>query len=92
MGTFYNQLVRRYGFEAEAEAIAAAWAGGERRGVASLVTDAMVDALAVAGDPAACRERFAAYEAAGFDELILAVEAPDIERSLAAVEALAPKS
>jgi F420-dependent oxidoreductase-like protein len=90
MGAFYNQLVRRYGFEAEAEAIAAAWAGGERRGVASLVTDAMVDALAVAGDPAACRERFAAYEAAGFDELVLAVEAPDMERSLAAVEALAP--
>ncbi len=90
MGTFYNALVRRCGFEREAEAIAAAWARGERRTAATLVSDAMVDAFAVAGDAAACRERLGAYAEAGFDELILDVQAADPAKGLEAVEAMAP--
>lgn len=90
MGTFYNALVRRSGFPDEAEALAQAWQRGERRAAAQLVTDPMVDELAVAGNPAACRERLRAYAAAGFDELILNVRAADERQALKAVEALAP--
>jgi len=90
MGKFYTALVRRCGFEREAEAIAAAWARGERRTAASLVSDAMVDAFAVAGEAAACRERLSAYAEAGFEELILDAQARDAEHGLRTIEALAP--
>ncbi len=92
MGTFYNALVKRCGFEPEADAIAGAWARGERRSAASLVSDAMVDEFAVAGSATRCRERVRAYAEAGFDEVILGVQAPDPARALQAMEALAPNA
>jgi alkanesulfonate monooxygenase SsuD/methylene tetrahydromethanopterin reductase-like flavin-dependent oxidoreductase (luciferase family) len=61
----YNRLLAESGFAEAAAAIRAAWQGGDREGAARLVPDGLVDAVALAGPPARCRERLAAYREAG---------------------------
>ncbi|MFQ5880404.1 MAG: LLM class flavin-dependent oxidoreductase, partial [Dehalococcoidia bacterium] len=65
MGTFYAELVGRYGFAAEVEAVRRAWAQGDRTAAAAHVSDALVDALSVAGEADQCRWRLATYHAQG---------------------------
>jgi alkanesulfonate monooxygenase SsuD/methylene tetrahydromethanopterin reductase-like flavin-dependent oxidoreductase (luciferase family) len=62
---FYGNMLAASGFAAEVEAVRAAW---QRRDVAAAetaVSDAMADAVTLVGDPVRCRERLAAYHAAG---------------------------
>ncbi|MFX1255138.1 MAG: LLM class flavin-dependent oxidoreductase [Promethearchaeota archaeon] len=47
MGTFYNNFMKRMGFEDEAEQIQHAWKSGNRALAASCVSDAMIDEIAV---------------------------------------------
>jgi F420-dependent oxidoreductase-like protein len=62
---FYADLVRRYGFEAEVDAIQEA-ALDRRMGEAiAAVSDAMVDVLALAGPVGRVRDRLQAYDEAG---------------------------
>jgi probable F420-dependent oxidoreductase len=61
----YNRLLAAAGFAAEAAAIKAAWDGGGREAAAREVPDAMIDAVAIAGTPAQCRERLERYRQAG---------------------------
>lgn len=63
----YNRLLAESGFAETAAAIRAAWARGDRRGAARAVPDALIDAVALAGPPARCRERLARYREAGVD-------------------------
>ena len=63
----YNRLLAESGFAEAAAAIGAAWARGDREAAAHLVPDALVDAVALAGPPARCRERLAQYREAGVD-------------------------
>ncbi|MBI4338102.1 MAG: LLM class flavin-dependent oxidoreductase [Chloroflexi bacterium] len=65
MGVYYNNLVRRYGYVEEAEAIQKAWQARDRERAASLVTPAMLDDLGIAGTPAECRQKLEDYRAAG---------------------------
>ena len=67
----YNRLMAEHGFAEEAAAIAAAWARGDREAAEQAVSDALVDATSIAGTPAQCRERIAAYRASGLDLPIL---------------------
>ena len=67
----YNRLMAEHGFADEASAIAAAWARGDREAAERAVSDALIDATSVAGTPAQCRERIAAYRASGLDLPIL---------------------
>src|SRR5439155_8572791 len=62
---FYGNMLATSGFAAEVAAVRAAW---QRRDVAAAegaVTDEMADAVTLAGEPARCRERLAAYRSAG---------------------------
>jgi alkanesulfonate monooxygenase SsuD/methylene tetrahydromethanopterin reductase-like flavin-dependent oxidoreductase (luciferase family) len=62
---FYGNMLAASGFADEVAAVRAAW---ERRDVAAAeaaVTDRLADAVTLAGEPARCRERLAAYRAAG---------------------------
>ena len=69
----------------------AAWAAGDRKGALNLIPDHIVDELVVHGDPAACRERVAAYQAAGLDTpVIMVVPAPGVDEAKA-IHALAPR-
>jgi probable F420-dependent oxidoreductase len=62
----FNSTVKTYrathrvsGFKREADAIRDAWTRGDFAGMASAVTEEMIDAIALAGTPAEVRERFA---------------------------------
>jgi probable F420-dependent oxidoreductase len=57
-----------------------AWQAGDRRGAMAAITDELVDELMVHGDPQACRERVAEYQARGLDTPVLAVvPAPGVD-------------
>jgi F420-dependent oxidoreductase-like protein len=62
---FYKSLVERYGFEPEAAAIQDAMLDGKPSDAVAAVTDAMVDAVALAGPVGRVRERLQAYADAG---------------------------
>ena len=61
----YNRLLAESGFAEAASAIREAWQRGDRDRAVALVPDALVDAVALAGSPAQCRERIAQYRDAG---------------------------
>jgi len=61
----YNRLIAEHGFAAEAAAIAAAWARGDRNAAERAVSDALIDATSIAGTPQHCRERVEAYRQSG---------------------------
>ncbi len=87
---FYNETVRRYGFEAEARQIQDLYLSGNKRGAIAAVPDALVDAVALSGPPARIRERVQACAQAGATLLIVHVEAADSQAGrLQALEALA---
>ena len=61
----YNRLLAESGFAEAAAAIKSAWERGDRDGAIRLVPDALIDAVALAGPPARCRERLVEYRKAG---------------------------
>jgi len=63
----YNRLIAEHGFTAEASAIAAAWARGDREAAERAVSDTLIDATSIAGTPRYCRERVEAYRRSGID-------------------------
>lgn len=68
----------------------AAWAAGDRRGALAAIPDHVVDELVVHGPAQACRERVAAYQAAGLDTPVIAVApAPGVDEA-GAIRALGP--
>ena len=67
----YNRMMAEHGFAEEAAAIAAAWSRGDREAAERAVSDALIDATSIAGTPAECRARIAAYRASGLDLPIL---------------------
>jgi coenzyme F420-dependent oxidoreductase len=65
MGTFYANLIGRYGFTEEVERVRQAWAQGDRKSAANQVTDGMVARLAICGNPEEGRHQLERYRAAG---------------------------
>jgi coenzyme F420-dependent oxidoreductase len=65
MGTFYANLITRYGFGDEVNRVCEAWGKGDRQSAASHVTDAMVAHLAICGSPKDGRAQLERYRAAG---------------------------
>jgi len=65
MGTFYANLIARYGFEDEVSRVREAWGRGDRESAAERVTDAMVARLAICGSPKDGRAQLERYRAAG---------------------------
>jgi F420-dependent oxidoreductase-like protein len=82
---FYADLVRRYGFEAEVDAIQAAALEGRMAEATAAVTDGLVDALALAGSGAKVRDRLDAYAAAGATSVLAMTTDPATIRALADV-------
>jgi probable F420-dependent oxidoreductase len=68
-----------------------AWAAGDRRAALAAIPDSLVDELVVHGEPGACRDRVAQYQAQGLDTPVIAViPAPGVDVP-GAVRALAPR-
>jgi len=82
---FYADLVRRYGFEAEVDAIQGAALEGRMGDAAAAVTDEMVDTLTLAGPAALVRDRLQGYSEAGVTSVLAMTKDPDTIRILGEV-------
>ena len=91
MGVFYYQYMRRIGFGVEADRIREAYLNRDRERAARLVTDEMVDAMTIIGDPEQCRDQMQAFYDAGVDEIRLVLNEPDKDSYIRVVEQLAPE-
>jgi F420-dependent oxidoreductase-like protein len=67
---FYNDLARRYGYEAEAAAIQDLYLDGKRAEAAAAVPDALVDEVALVGPRGRIAERLERFRSAGVTTLI----------------------
>jgi F420-dependent oxidoreductase-like protein len=66
---FYNQLVQRYGYEAEAATIQDLYLEGKREEAMAAIPDALIDSVSLCGPPDVVRERLAIYRDAGVGTL-----------------------
>jgi F420-dependent oxidoreductase-like protein len=62
---FYNDVLKRYGFEREAVEIQDAYLGGDRKSAAAAIPKELVDGMSLIGDAGFVKDRIAAYKAAG---------------------------
>ena len=69
---FYNALVRRYGFEAEAEQIQNLYLEGKQREAIAAVPDALIDEIALVGPRERIRDRLDALRESGATTLLVA--------------------
>jgi F420-dependent oxidoreductase-like protein len=74
---FYNALVSRYGYEAEARQIQDLFLDGKQRDAAAAVPDALVDEVALVGPRERIAERLEAWRESGATQLL--VQARDAE-------------
>jgi len=63
MGTFYRDALARQGYEGTAHEISQQWASGDQAAAMAAIDDELLDAIAAAGTPERCRERFDAFAA-----------------------------
>jgi F420-dependent oxidoreductase-like protein len=81
---FYNDVLKRYGFEQEAGQIQDAYLGGDRKKAAALVPAELVAGMSLIGDEGFVRDRVAAYRDSGVTILNVQPTGPaglaDVER------------
>ena len=72
---FYNDVARRYGYEAAAKTIQDLYLAGRKDEAVAAVPDALVDEVALCGPRERIRERVAEWNAAGVTTLMVAGDA-----------------
>ena len=80
---FYNSLVRRYGWEEEAEQIQELYLGGKQREAIAAVPDELVDAVTLVGPKERIAERLEAWRETPVTTLVLGTTQPDALQTLA---------
>ncbi|HET7568186.1 MAG TPA: LLM class F420-dependent oxidoreductase [Gaiellaceae bacterium] len=80
---FYNSLVARYGWEAEAERIQDLYLGGHQREAIAAVPDELVDAVALVGPKERIAERLEAWRETPVTTLIVGSPQPEALRTMA---------
>ncbi|MFI8992664.1 LLM class F420-dependent oxidoreductase [Streptomyces sp. NPDC053542] len=85
---FYNNLARRYGYEAEATKIQDLYLAGRKEEAAAAVPADLLRDISLIGPASYIAERLAAYRAAGVTTLKVNPVAPDPARRLADLERL----
>jgi F420-dependent oxidoreductase-like protein len=80
---FYNDLARRYGYEAAAEKIQDLYLSGKKAEAVAAVPDALVDEVALCGPRERIRDRLSAYKEAGVTTLICGTSQPEAVRLMA---------
>ena len=80
---FYNALVRRYGYEAEAERIQGLYLDGKQREAIAAVPDALVDEVALVGPRERIAERLEAWRESGATTLLVGARDPVALRTMA---------
>lgn len=86
---FYNQLFRRYGYEAEAAEIQELYLTGKQPEAIGKVTDAMVDEVSIIGPAGHVKDRLAQFAEAGVDTLLVQVAETDPANMVRTLEQLA---
>jgi probable F420-dependent oxidoreductase len=86
----YNQYAAWYGFAEEAELIARGFQTGDRELTRKGMSDRLIDAVAIFGSLDECRERLAAYVAAGVDTTAISVLSFDPAVFRKTIEGFAP--
>ncbi|HZT44706.1 MAG TPA: LLM class F420-dependent oxidoreductase [Gaiellaceae bacterium] len=71
MGTYYNALVSRYGYESEAARIKELYLGGHKRDAAVAVPDALVDEVALVGPRERVADRLEVWRDSGVTTLLV---------------------
>jgi F420-dependent oxidoreductase-like protein len=74
---FYNDLTRRYGFEAEAGLIQDLYLSGKKEEAAAAVPAELLELTSLVGPPGYVRDRIAAYREAGVTVLNVTAIGPD---------------
>jgi F420-dependent oxidoreductase-like protein len=68
---FYNDIARRYGYEAAAKTIQDLYLGGRKADAEAAVPDELVDEVALCGPPARIRERLAEWKGSGVTTIMV---------------------
>lgn len=92
MGTYYRDSLARQGYEEEANAIASAWANGDREAALDGISEELLDQLCAAGTPEEARESIERFEAVeGLDAVAVGFpRGADKAEIEATIDALAP--
>jgi F420-dependent oxidoreductase-like protein len=80
---FYNALVRRYGWEADAERIQDLYLSGHQRDAIAAVPDELVDAVSLVGPKERIRERLDAWRETPVTSLLVGSPQPEALQTLA---------
>jgi alkanesulfonate monooxygenase SsuD/methylene tetrahydromethanopterin reductase-like flavin-dependent oxidoreductase (luciferase family) len=80
---FYNALVRRYGYEAEAEKIQQLYLDGKQREAIAAVPDALVDDVALVGPRERIADRLDAWRESGATTLLCSTHDVNALRTMA---------
>jgi F420-dependent oxidoreductase-like protein len=82
---FYNDLMRRYGYETEAKTIQDLYLNGNKRDAAAAVPDAFVDEVALVGPKERLVERLEAWRESGATTLLVSTQQVEALRALAEI-------
>jgi F420-dependent oxidoreductase-like protein len=80
---FYNALVRRYGYEAEADRIQELYLDGKKREATAAVPDALIDDVSLVGQRERIAERLEAWREADVTTLLVATHDVTAVRTMA---------
>jgi F420-dependent oxidoreductase-like protein len=80
---FYNDVVRRYGYEADAERIQELWLSGHQMDAIAAVPDALVDDVALVGTKERIADRLDAWRESGAGTLLVQTRDPVALRTMA---------
>jgi alkanesulfonate monooxygenase SsuD/methylene tetrahydromethanopterin reductase-like flavin-dependent oxidoreductase (luciferase family) len=80
---FYNSLVRRYGWEEDAERIQELYLGGKQREAIAAVPDDLVDAVSLIGPKERIADRLEAWRETPVTTLVLGTTQPEALQTLA---------
>ena len=79
---FYNDVLRRYGYEKEAEQIQDLYLGGDRKAAAALIPADLVAGMSLIGDTGFVKDRVAAYRESGVTVLNVQPVGPNALRDI----------
>lgn len=85
---FYNRLVRRYGYEKEAEIIQDLYLAGKREEAAAAVPEALLDDVTAIGPEGYVKDKLAEFAEAGVDVLMVSLLALDQKSRIDLLEAV----
>jgi F420-dependent oxidoreductase-like protein len=71
MGVYYHALFCRYGFKENADLVRDLYQKGDRRAATAAVSDALIDAIAICGPLAHCREQLGVWRAHGVGSALM---------------------